>query len=594
MTHMSSWPTPADSMLDQFLTPRARRLIEQRYYLRVQQQAELSALVEDPGFLARPNDHVALFADHGIAHVRDVATRSIAVLDRVHGILIPRRDNARLEFMRGLCALLAYVHDIGMAEPGRQARAMHPEFAVQEVLSDAFDDIIAEILADDRGGVLPRLVAICGAERLSITLREVMATAMAHSKSKVPVALLCDRVGLQLALIEAASCELDVLHAAQTARRLGARSEASNDELAARRMRLPGLNSDLAADAFGWLVAEDPDGLALSADVIDCLRVLRAADALRQRGTTLKTSSNNEIFVDQRNATAVFALRLDSKRLYLLETADPTSAGEANLRSSELDGKGNLCISFHHGQFKDADTIAFAAQSAALIVADIHADTLGSFVRPLGSASDDILARIAGAEIQLESVDDNPAFSALVKTELETLDPLAAAHVRLVPALATSTPLERSRYLDGGPIDWDLTKRQAVLAEIARFGHRVDGIDPTVAFTHVRRVQLEANDVLVEAGAPSGFVYVPLDQGLCGEPLGGYAPFEVPAWTPVGVTGVVRGGPRNATIVARNPIWLIAIPKDVYLEHWHRTYNATEFADLFGQVRRPDFASAEQ
>ena len=52
-------------------------------------------------------------------------------------------------------------------------------------------------------------------------------------------------------------------------------------------------------------------------------------------------------------------------------------------------------------------------------------------------------------------------------------------------------------------------------------------------------------------------------------------------WVPVGVTGVIRGAIRNANVVALQDLSLLAIPKDVFLKHWHHTYNQQEFAQLF-------------
>jgi hypothetical protein len=66
-------------------------------------------------------------------------------------------------------------------------------------------------------------------------------------------------------------------------------------------------------------------------------------------------------------------------------------------------------------------------------------------------------------------------------------------------------------------------------------------------------------------------------------PLGGYQPFFVQAWMPLGVTGVIRGAVRNATIVATQELTLLMIPKDVYLKRWHHTYSPQEFAQLFQQ-----------
>ena len=47
---------------------------------------------------------------------------------------------------------------------------------------------------------------------------------------------------------------------------------------------------------------------------------------------------------------------------------------------------GDLRVSFHHGAFRDPETVQKAARSAALVVADIQADAIGSFERSDGDA----------------------------------------------------------------------------------------------------------------------------------------------------------------------------------------------------------------
>ena len=75
-------------------------------------------------------------------------------------------------------------------------------------------------------------------------------------------------------------------------------------------------------EAFQWLVSPHPAMQELVQDVIDTLRALRCADALRQRGTVLRTSGGYEIFMDQHTANAIFAFSLGGDRLYLLEMSD--------------------------------------------------------------------------------------------------------------------------------------------------------------------------------------------------------------------------------------------------------------------------------
>ena len=102
-------------------------------------------------------------------------------------------------------------------------------------------------------------------------------------------------------------------------------------------------------------------------------------------------------------------------------------------------------------------------------------------------------------------------------------------------------------------------------------------MDPALAFAGVREIEIKVGDVLIEAGSPPGFVYIAQADGLFGVPLGGYHPFPVYPWTPLGSTSVIRGAPRNATISAQKSLRLLMIPKEVYLKHWHFTYNKEEF-----------------
>ena len=68
-------------------------------------------------------------------------------------------------------------------------------------------------------------------------------------------------------------------------------------------------------------------------------------------------------------------------------------------------------------------------------------------------------------------------------------------------------------------------------------------------------------------------VDVPLGSGVRGLPLGGYAPFAVPASVPVGITGVIRGAVRNSDVFADRSMAFLAIPKDIFLERWHSPYD---------------------
>ena len=152
--------------------------------------------------------------------------------------------------------------------------------------------------------------------------------------------------------------------------------------------------------------------------------------------------------------------------------------------------------------------------------------------------------------------------------------------MRIVAGLAPASETERNRYLHSADLDWDLARRREALRWIARSGCLTQAIDPEVAFREVRQIALHSGDLLIEAGDPSRFVYVPLGEGLLGRPLGGYPDFTIPAGVLVGATGVIRGATRNSSVAADRDVELLVIPKGVFLDHWHVTYNVSAFAAL--------------
>ena len=184
----------SDQHLSAYLSSRIRKRIERDYYQRVSDQAHLDEVATNPVFLANPLQHVALYSDHGPVHARDVATQITAVLESVNGVAIPFRDSMRLEFMKGYGVLLAYAHDIGMKDFTAFGRAMHPEYAAQEVFTDGWDDIIDAAWNDNSGNVGWRLVMLGDALRRDpkLVLRELLSLAVGHSKSKVPIVILND------------------------------------------------------------------------------------------------------------------------------------------------------------------------------------------------------------------------------------------------------------------------------------------------------------------------------------------------------------------------------------------------------------------
>jgi hypothetical protein len=119
-------------------------------------------------------------------------------------------------------------------------------------------------------------------------------------------------------------------------------------------------------------------------------------------------------------------------------------------------------------------------------------------------------------------------------------------------------------------------------------------LDLHEAFEHVKVVYLQAGETLVQSDTPSAFVYFPLGEGLRGLPLGGYGSFSVAAWMPLGNTGVIRGAARNADVVAERDLYLLVIPKDVYLRHWYAPYSPEELKKLLGRQCSKQWSKTER
>jgi hypothetical protein len=569
--------------LDRWLSPAIRTALEQSHCAHINQQAAFAYLRSDPAFLNPTTTavHPALFADHGVVHARDVAQQVITVLERTHGLLIPRRSPARFERMLGYGVLLAFLHDIGMVDSSPFGRAMHPQVAARTVFSPQLRPLIRTIWADNKAGLpahLHRLRRAGVLQRPARTvLQEMLALAMGHSKSAVPISLLNDPARLRAVLIETLTTDLQTQYEQRGAAAVPPSTPAEEGETA--RGEPP---ARVPAEAFDWLVSRHPAARRLAADAIDTVRALRAADALRQRGDVLKTSGGYEAFVSQGTAKAIYALHDGNDRLYLLEVDDPILAGEANIASSELDSDGNLRIAFHRGAFAKAEAVAFAVESAALVVDDIQRDVIESFIRPPADPAPAPPKSAQEMALLLEEIDDSVDFVAQIRQHLELLRPALRGRIRTMPSLHQTSERERALYLAAGAVGWTEETRRTLLATMRRAGHRTDLIDPDRAFQDVHHIVLTEGEVLVEAGAPAAFVYIPLGPGLRIWPLGGYESLVARPWVPLGVTGVVRGARRNATVIAEATVELLMIPKGVYLREWHQTHTPETLRLMLG------------
>jgi len=520
--------------------------------------------------------------------------------------------------MGGYGVMVAYLHDIGMRDFSPFGRTMHPEAAAQLVFLPEFDELVEMIWEMNCSNVAWRLLQMDCQNYLPqpprLVLRELLALAACHSKSKVPVAQLNDPMQLRRTMQQSVGTDLHYLYHQQSVDKLlwqqrAAQQNGDSHQVAVTTQKLraaqqsrqvyldqqsnaDGIHRELARfyqdfahDSFLWLITAEPVVQDLVLDVVDTLRCLRAADALRQRGTVLKTSAAHEIMVDHQSANAVYALRShNDTKLFFIEAQDPISAGEANLAGSELDRDGNLRIAFQRGMFASEEAVCWAAHCGARIINDIQADVIESFQRTGLDARQLGAPQKSEAEIEIlvEGVDDNPQFAGLICQELARLNPAIATRSRPLPSLQNVDPVELTRYLNGKVVDWSAEERCHLLQQVfGKNDEQVQQMELTQAFLDTRIITLQTGETLIEAGSRAGFVFIPLGEGLQVSPLGGYTAVRNPAYVSIGNTGVIRGALRNATVTAEAPVDVLVIPKQVYLDHWYRTYPPDAIPRLF-------------
>lgn len=536
--------TPApEGALDDAVPAALRERVEQRYWAPIGDAAALERFIDDPALHAAPDRHPALFSDHGVVHVRDIAASAASLAARAHGVLLPARDEPTRQFVRRLAVLLAYFHDIGMVDPTPAGRRVHPQFAAQTVLGAGFDELAHALWHADAGGLRSRLASLPGDPRP--VAREAMALALAHSKSAVPAPVLDDPAALRALMQRACLTDLQAL--------MG-----GGDAPSAVAARYAATGSE----PFAWLVDAQPAWQAFTAEVIDAVRILRAADALRQRGTTLRTSAGYEICTDRETGEAVVGLRTaDQRQHLLLRFHNPISAAEANIRSTMLADDGSLCVEFWRGSFvRDGVRDALLAVTAD-VIADIEADALGSFAG-------------GSRQVRLAAPDDDPHFADEVAVQLAARHARLAGRLHVVPAEPEAPCETEAAWAGAGHVlEADEAAHDAIFERLAAHGLNVDAIDRRAALAGTRRVRVEAGRTVIEPGSRATFVVVPLEPGLELQPTGGWPAQPLHPWIPLGVTGVVRGGERNAGVVARQAVDLLLIGGEHYVAAWFRPYD---------------------
>lgn len=225
---------------------------------------------------------------------------------------------------------MAYLHDIGMVDMTPRGRLGHAVYGAQAAHGGEIDSLVAHLL--DTGPMRARLDQVNSLSAFGVPLeqvvREVLSLIMAHSKSAVPAVVLEDRVALRALILDSVAPVVGGL-----------------DRVGSRDGR-PGLGESDCE----WLTCADPVHRLFADDVMDAVRLLRAADALRQRGTGLRTSGGFEVCMDAATGQAVYTLRAaDGASTYALSFHDLKSAGEADIRMATVTPDGHMRVAFHRG-----------------------------------------------------------------------------------------------------------------------------------------------------------------------------------------------------------------------------------------------------
>ncbi len=388
-------------------------------------------------------------------------------------------------------------------------------------------------------------------------MREVLALSLCHSKTAVPAAMLDDPAALRRVMLRGAFTALDQqMLEPQEALRTAACDRSSTPlprpaTATPRPRRSPG--SSMPVQPPG---ASSPTWSTASAC---CGRPMLCASAARRSGR----APGYEICVDRHSGRAVMAVRSIDDRFGTLMWVDSRhSVAESNLRVVDLTPDGSLRIAYHCGDFGADGAAQRIAVATAETIADVEADALGSF-RPTPGA------RRSARHDRSRAATRHPGFAKLVVEALERNHPHLAGRTVLVEEPHPTPAVEVADwYRRGRPVAATEPELDGWFEQFARHGLNVEAIDRRAAVRDARVVRLGPGDVVFSPGTAASIVMIPLGPGTRVEPIGGYRSEPLRPWLPVGVTGVVRGAERNASVIAEADVDVLAIPAERYLTDW--------------------------
>src|SRR5262245_22749351 len=199
------------AQLDAHLPRELRTLLEDRFWRPIEAQATLEVLRDDPSFFEDPGRHPAIFADHGVVHVRDVADGLVHLLDTLDGLILAARPPERPAFVASYGVAATYLHDIGMVDMTKVGRRIHPQYAAHAAYWPDVDPLVDHFLQP--GPIRMRLDQVHAAQPFAVPMqlvvREMLSLSAAHSKTTIPIDVLDDRPSLRAAIQRIVFTSLD-------------------------------------------------------------------------------------------------------------------------------------------------------------------------------------------------------------------------------------------------------------------------------------------------------------------------------------------------------------------------------------------------
>lgn len=522
--------------------------------------------------------------DHGPNHGRNVVENASALIKTAQerGIIEPR-SGARAGTMDLMTRVNAGMHDIWMQDLTQTGRPLHPARAAREAFSHALETPANDILAmkvDGNRTLADALVQEYGIAPADVprVMREMMSMSYGHSKSAVPLEVLDSPSRMRQAM-------KDVVRAQEAG--METPYESHYEKGAYDRV------------AYDWLETNPK----LSADMIDAVRILRPADAMRWRGPNDSRSSNGSgigVAVIDGKVTTFMRMADDATgKTYMVRFQSPISMGEANTRYTAVNERGELTLGLDKGDFGSPANNRVMAEGSAHVILDVAQDWVGSF------------RGVQGKPIVVElPVERSPEFKKMVQDGLhEALAELKkkgkdtrlaemvvhdVVFVEPVPGMTKAAaprapPAELARYENGQSFDPVGRGGPDFLRQINENGVNVGHLDPARAFEGARVVTLAPGEQLIAKGSGGEFVYVLMDGGLKAVLGQGYAGHPLPAGVPVGEMAVISGNARSADVVATQASRVMAIPKATYMAEWTKAFYSHD--TILGRLK-DDFAAA--